>query len=187
MIPVNEIRNGMTVIFDGNLYLVQWFQHVKPGKGGAFVKTRLKNVKTSAVLEKTFRSNENIEQAFLEEKEMEYSYRDGETLWFMDTTTYEQVPLSFEIIGEGVKYLKENISVKVVYYEGKIIGVSLPTFAELKVIETEPGFKGDTVTGGYKPAKLETGAVVQVPLFIKVGDILKIDTRTDEYIQRVNQ
>lgn len=185
MISVNEIKNGMTIIVEGTLYIVQWFQHVKPGKGGAFVKTRLKNLKTGAVLDKTFRSNEEVEQAFLEQKEMEYLYHDGENYWFMDTSAFEQIPLSEDLIGEGIKFLKENTKVKVVYYEGKIVGVELPTFMELKVVQTEPGFKGDTVTGGYKPATLETGAVVQVPLFIKVGDVLKIDTRTGEYIQRV--
>lgn len=185
MISANEIKNGMTIIFEGNLYIVQWFQHVKPGKGGAFVKTKLKNLKTGAVLDRTFRSGETVEQAFLEEKEMEYLYQDAENFCFMDTSTYEQAPLAGEIIGDGVKFLKENVRVKVVYYEGKIVGVELPTFAELKVVETEPGFKGDTVSGGYKPATLETGAVVQVPLFIKAGDVLKIDTRTAEYIQRV--
>lgn len=185
MISVNEVKNGMTVIIEGNLYIVQWFQHVKPGKGGAFVKTKLKNLKTGAVLDRTFRSGETIEQAFLEEKEMEYLYQDAENFWFMDTSTYEQTPLAGEIMGDGAKFLKENARVKVVYYEGKIVGIDLPTFVELKVAETEPGFKGDTVTGGYKPATLESGAVVQVPLFIKVGDVLKIDTRTGEYIQRV--
>lgn len=185
MISVNEIKNGMTVIIEGNLYIVSWFQHVKPGKGGAFVKTKLKNLKTGAVLDRTFRSGETIEQAFLEEKEMEYIYRDAENFWFMDTATYEQIPLAGEIIGDGAKFLKENTKVNVVYYEGKIVGVEMPTFVDLKVVETEPGFKGDTVTGGYKPATLESRAVVQVPLFIKVGDVLKVDTRTGEYIQRV--
>lgn len=185
MISVNEIKNGMTIIFEGNLYIVQWFQHVKPGKGGAFVKTKLKNLKTGAVLDRTFRSGETVEQAFLEQKDMEYLYQDGENFWFMDTSTYEQSPLAGEVIGGRAKFIKENTRVKIIYYEGKIVGVELPTFVELKVVETEPGFKGDTVTGGYKPATLETGAVVQAPLFIKVGDVLKIDTRTSEYIQRV--
>lgn len=185
MISVNEIKNGMTVIVEGNLYIVSWFQHVKPGKGGAFVKTKLKNLKTGAVLDRTFRSGETIEQAFLEEKEMEYIYRDAENFWFMDTSTYEQIPLSGEIIGDGAKFLKENTKVNVVYYGGKIVGVEMPTFVDLKVVETEPGFKGDTVSGGYKPATLESRAIVQVPLFIKVGDVLKVDTRTGEYIQRV--
>lgn len=184
MIPVNEIKNGMTLSIEGNLFIVTWFQHVKPGKGGAFVKTRLKNLKTGAVLEKTFRSVESVEQVMLEEKVMEYLYNDGENYWFMDTSNYEQVPLTKEVIGDGMIYLKENTKVQIVYYEGKIVGVELPTFVELKVLETEPGFKGDTVSGSYKPATLETGEVVQVPLFIKVGNVLKIDTRTGEYIQR---
>jgi len=185
MISVNEIKNGMTLSIDGNLFIVTWFQHVKPGKGGGFMKTKLKNLKTGAVLERTFRSVENVEQVMLEEKEMEYLYKDAEHLWFMDTTSYEQVPLSPEVIGDGVGYLKENTRVQVVFYEGKIVGVELPTFVELKVAQTEPGFKGDTVSGSYKPATMETGVVVQVPLFIKEGDLLKIDTRSGEYIQRV--
>lgn len=184
MISVNDIKNGMTISIDGGLFIVTWFQHVKPGKGGAFVKTKLKNLKTGAVLEKTFRSVETVEQIYLEEKEMEYLYRDGEQLWFMDISNYEQVPLHESVIGEGVSYLKENAKVQVVFYEGKVVGVELPTFVELKVTQTEPGFKGDTVSGSYKPATLETGVVVHVPLFIKEGDVLKIDTRTGEYIQR---
>lgn len=187
MISVNEIKNGMTLSIDGTLFIVSWFQHVKPGKGGAFVKTRLKNLKTGAVLEKTFRSMETVEQVILEEKVMEYLYGEGDNYWFMDTSNYEQVPLTKDVIGDGVIYLKENAKVKAVYYEGKIVGLEMPTFVELKVVETEPGFKGDTVSGSYKPATLETGAVVQVPLFIKVGDVLKIDTRIGEYIQRSNQ
>ncbi len=175
----------MTLSIDGTLFIVQWFQHVKPGKGGAFVKTKLKNLKTGAVLEKTFRSVETVEQVVLEEKIMEFSYSDGENYWFMDTSNYEQVPLTKEVIGDGVIYLKENTRVQAVYYEGNIVGVELPTFVELKVVETEPGFKGDTVSSSYKPATLQTGAVVQAPLFIKVGDVLKIDTRSGEYIQRV--
>lgn len=185
MMPATQIKNGMTVVIDNVLFLVTWFQHVKPGKGGAFVKTKLKNVMTGAVLEKTFRAEEELEQAFLEQKKMEYIYRDGENFWFMDTTNFEQHPFSKEVIGEGVKFLKENMQAEVTYYEGKIMGVELPLFVTLEVKETEPGFKGDTVTGGYKPAVLETGTTVQVPLFIKVGDHIKIDTRTEEYIQRV--
>jgi elongation factor P len=184
MISVNEIKNGMTLSIDGNLFIVTWFQHVKPGKGGGFMKTKLKNLKTGAVLERTFRSVETVEQVVLDEKEMEYLYKDDEHLWFMDTTSYEQVPIASDVIGEGVGYLKENMRVQVVFYEGKIVGIELPTFVELKVVQTEPGFKGDTVTGSYKPATMETGIVVHVPLFIKEGDLLKIDTRSGEYIQR---
>lgn len=184
MISVNDIKNGTTITIDGNLFIVTWFQHVKPGKGGGFMKTKLKNLKTGAVLEKTFRSVETVEQIVLDEKEMEYLYQDGEHFWFMDTTNYEQVPLSKEVIGDAFRYLKENTKVQVVFYEGKVVGVEIATFVELKVTQTEPGFRGDTVSGSYKPATLETGLVVQVPLFIKEGDILKIDTRTGDYMQR---
>lgn len=185
MISVNDLKNGTTINIDGNLFIVTWFQHVKPGKGGGFMKTKLKNLKTGAVLEKTFRSVEMVEQIFLEEKEMQYSYKDGDQVWFMDVSNYDQVPLSEDVIGEGVKFLKENMKVQVVFYEGKVVGVEIPTFVELKVTQTEPGFKGDTVSTSFKPATMETGVVVQVPLFIKEGDMLKIDTRTGDYIQRV--
>jgi len=184
MIPVNNIKNGMTLSIDSSLYLVQWFQYVKPGKGGGFVKTKLKNLKTGAVLEKTFRSNESVEQIMLDEKVMEYLYHDGNNFWFMDTASYEQIPLPSEIIGDSMQYLKENMQVQAVFYENKIVGVEMPNFVELKVVETEPGVKGDTVSGSYKPCTMETGLIVQTPLFIKVGDVLKIDTRTGEYIQR---
>ncbi len=185
MVSTNELKNGMTVIIDSNLFTVTWFQHVKPGKGGAFVKTRLKNCQTGAVIDRTFRAGEQLERAYLEEKNMEYLYHDGDNLWFMDTENYEQHPLSEKMVGESVGLLKENSKVKVTYYENKVMGVELPTFVELKVVETEPGYKGNTVSGGNKPATLETGAVVQVPMFVKVGDKLKVDTRTGEYVQRV--
>ena len=185
MVSTNELKNGMTVAIDKALFMVLWFQHVKPGKGGAFVKTKLKNIRTGAVINRTFRAGEELEQAYLERKPMEYLYQDGENFWFMDTSTYEQHPFCREVVGEGIKFLKENTRLNVTFYEDKVIGIELPTFVELEVTETEPGFKGNTVTGGYKPATLQTGVIVQVPLFIKVGDRLKIDTRTGEYIQRV--
>ena len=185
MISINSIKNGMTIIIDGNLYSVTWFQHVKPGKGGAFVKTKMKNLKTGAVLDKTFRSEEPVEQAFLEQKTMEYLYRDGDTLWFMDTSTYDQIPVMKKIIGGGIKFLKENARIKVDFHKGRIVAVELPLFIELRITETAPNYKGDTVSGGNKPATTETGAVVQVPMFIKTNDIIKVDTRTGEYIQRV--
>lgn len=185
MIPINEIRNGMTIVLENNLYTVVWFQHVKPGKGGAFVKTRLKNIKTGAVLEKTFRSNEEIEKAHLEQATMEYLYKDGDKYWFMDHATYEQHPFDKDIIGDEIRFLKENMQVEVTYFEGNVVGAEIPMFVELKVTTTEPGFKGNTVSATNKPATVETGAIVQVPLFIKEGDVIKIDTRTGEYIQRV--
>jgi len=185
MVSTNKLKNGITVIIDKKLYMITWFQHVKPGKGGAFVKTKLKNIKTGAVINRTFRANEELKQAYLEQKTMEYLYRDKDNFWFMDTSNYEQYPLSQEMVGEGIRFLKENAQAKVTFYENEIIEVELPIFVELEVKQTEPGFKGDTVSGAYKPATLETGAVIQVPLFIKIGDRLKIDTRAGKYIQRV--
>lgn len=185
MVSTNELKNGMTIVIDKTLYIVTWFQHVKPGKGGAFVKTKLKNLKMGGVIDKTFRAGEELEKAYLEQKPMEYLYQDGESYWFMNTSNYEQHPFARKVVGEGIKFLKENTKVKVTYYKDKVVGIELPNFVELEVVETEPGFKGDTVTGGYKPATLETGAVLQVPLFVKVGDVLKVDTRAGEYIQRV--
>lgn len=185
MVSTNELKNGMTVIVNGDLYNIIWFQHVKPGKGGAFVKTKLKNLKTGGIVDKTFRAGEELKRAYLEEKSMEYLYHDGDNLWFMDLETYEQHPLSEKVVGEGIGFLKENIKAKVTFYEKEVVDIQLPNFMELVVTETEPGFKGNTVSGGNKPATLETGAVVQVPLFVKVGDKLKIDTRTGGYIQRV--
>lgn len=185
MVSTKEFRNGMTVIIDKALYIIQWFQHVKPGKGGAFVKTKLKNLKTGGIIDKTFRAGENLEQAYLEQKSMEYLYHDGDNYWFMDKESYEQHPFNKNILGDGVKFLKDNTNVKITFYKNQVVGIELPTFVTLKVGKTEPGFKGDTVTGGYKPATMETGAVIKVPLFVNIGDVLKIDTRTAEYIQRV--
>lgn len=185
MVSTNNLKNGMTLVIDKTLFSVQWFQHVKPGKGGAFVKTKLKNLKTGGIIDKTFRAGEELEQAYLEQKPMEYLYNDGNNYWFMDKSTYEQYPFNKKILGEGVKFLKDNMVTKITFHENKVVGVELPNFVALIVKKTEPGFKGDTVTGGYKPATMETGTVVKVPLFINVGDVLKIDTRTGEYIQRV--
>lgn len=184
MISINSVKNGMTIIIDRVLFSVVWFQHVKPGKGGAFVKTKLKNIMSGAVIDRTFRAAESVEQAFLDQKKMEYLYKDGNTYWFMDTTTYEQTPLSKDILGDNINYLKENMRVDVDFYEGRVVGIELPIFVELKVEETVPGVKGNTVSGGSKRATMETGAVIQVPLFIKNEEILKIDTRTGEYMGR---
>ncbi|MDK2836326.1 MAG: elongation factor [Thermosediminibacterales bacterium] len=185
MISTNDFKTGLTIELDGEVYMVVDFQHVKPGKGAAFVRSKLKNVKTGAVFEKTFRAGEKVPRAHVERKEMQYLYNSGDLYYFMDMETYEQIPLSNELIADSIKFLKENMQVTVMFYDGNAIGIELPNFVELEVIETEPGFKGDTATGGTKPATLETGAVVQVPLFINIGDILKIDTRTGEYISRV--
>lgn len=185
MISTNDLRTGVTIEIDGEVFTVVDFQHVKPGKGAAFVRTKIKNIKTGQVFEKTFRAGEKLKRAMIERKNMQYLYSSGDTYYFMDTGTFEQIPIAEEIIGESIKYLKDNMEVMVLFYEGMTIGIELPTFVELEVTETEPGFKGDTASGGDKPATLETGAVVQVPLFINKGDVIKVDTRTGEYLSRV--
>ncbi|HHX22498.1 MAG: elongation factor P [Tepidanaerobacteraceae bacterium] len=185
MISTNDLKTGVTVEIDGEVYTVVDFQHVKPGKGAAFVRTKIKNIKTGQVLDKTFRAGEKLNRAIIDRKTMQYLYSDGEIFYFMDTQTYEQIPINKNLIEESIKYLKENMEVMVMFYEGISIGIELPTFVELEVTQTEPGFKGDTATGGSKPATLETGVVVQVPLFINTGDILRVDTRTGEYLSRV--
>ena len=184
MISVNDLRTGLTIVVEGDIYSVVEFLHVKPGKGAAFVRTKLKNVKTGAVVERTFRAGEKVEQAHIETSEMQYLYQSGNTYVFMNTETYEQLELSAAVLGDAAKYLKENMEILVQFYQGAPIGVILPTAVELKVVRTEPGFKGDTATGGSKPAELETGLVVQGPLFIDEGEIVKVDTRTGEYISR---
>jgi len=185
MISTNDFKTGVTIELDGEVYVVVDFQHVKPGKGAAFVRSKLKNVKTGGVIEKTFRAGEKIPRAHVDRKDMQYLYNSGDFYYFMDMETYEQIPLQEEQLGDSIKFLKENMQVTVMFFDGASIGVELPTFVELEVTETEPGFKGDTATGGSKPAKLETGAVIQVPLFIEIGDVVKVDTRTGEYISRV--
>ncbi len=185
MIDTSDFRNGLHIIQDGEIYTIVEFQHVKPGKGGAFVRTKLKNVKTGAVIDKTFRAGERMEQAILERKPMQYLYHLDDDYYLMDMETYDQVSVQKEAFGEAVKYLKDNQEVWVLSHEGRIIGVELPYTVELEVVETEPGVRGDTVSGGSKPATLETGAVIQVPFFINVGDKVKVDTRTDAYLERV--
>ncbi len=185
MISTSEFKTGMTIEFDGDLFVIVEFQHVKPGKGAAFVRTKLKNIKTGGVTERTFRAGEKVDRAIMERKEMQYMYDSGDDLFFMDTETYEQITIDRERLGNDVKYLKENTNISVVFYREQIVGIELPFFVELAVVETEPGIKGDTASGGSKPAKVETGAVVQVPFFINVGDVLRIDTRSGEYMERV--
>jgi elongation factor P len=171
---------------DGQLWTIIYFQHVKPGKGGAFVRTKLKKVLTGAVVEKTFRAGEKVTDVRLERRPVTYSYSDGQLYHFMDQETYEIIPLSDEIIGEDqLKYLKENMKCEGLVHEGTVLSVELPSFVELEVTETDPGLRGDTAQGGTKPAKLETGAVVQVPLFVEIGDVLKVDRREDKYLTRV--
>lgn len=185
MISTNDLRTGVTIEIDGEVFMVVDFQHVKPGKGAAFVRTKIKNIETGQVFDKTFRAGEKLNRAVIERKTMQYLYSSDGTYYFMDTQSFEQIPLMQDLLGEDVQFLKENMEVKVMFYEGQAIGIELPTFVELKVTETEPGFKGDTATGGTKPATLETGAVVQVPLFINKNDIVRVDTRTNEYLSRV--
>jgi len=182
----SNFRTGMVLELDGELWSIVNFQHVKPGKGGAFVRTKLKNVLTGYTQDKTFRAGENVTDVRLEKRPVNYSYTDGQVYYFMDADTYEMHPISPETIGqEQLQYLKENMECQGLAYEGKIISIELPQFVELEVVKTDPGVKGDTATGGTKPAELETGAVVQVPLFIEKGDVLRIDRTEDKYITRV--
>ncbi len=186
MITSNDLKNGMTIEYDGQLFKVLFFQHVKPGKGQAFVKTKLKNLGTGSTIEKTFRAGEKMDQAVLETKKMQYLYKDQHYI-FMDMQTYEQIPLSEESLEGKKEFLKENMEVSVVFYKGKPIEVDLPIFVEAEVVKTQPGLKGDTVGTANKPAKIDTGTDLQVPLFINEGDIIKIDTRTGQYIERVTK
>jgi len=185
MISTNDFHTGLTIELEGEVYIIIEFQHVKPGKGAAFVRSRLKNMRTGAIAEKTFRAGEKVPRAMVERKEMEYLYQSGEEYIFMDTENYEQVSLSAEQLGDNLKYLKENMKIYVLFFKGESIGIELPHSVELKVVETDPSFKGDTAAGGSKPARLETGLVVQVPLFINEGDVLKVDTRSGAYLERV--
>jgi len=184
LISTNDLRNGVTIELDGQVYTVIEFQHVKPGKGSAFVRTKLKNVKTGATLERTFNAGEKLPRARVESKEVQYLYEDGGQYTFMDTESFEQIQLNREQVGEGIKYLKENTTCYVILYNGQAIGVDLPNSVALKVVETDPGLRGDTATGGTKPATLETGAVVRVPLFIEPGETIVVDTRTGQYVGR---
>jgi elongation factor P len=179
-----EFKKGLKIVFDGHPYVIVDFQHVKPGKGGAFVRTKLKHMKLGKVIDNTFRSGEKVELVDFDEKRMQFLYRD-DRYHFMDMETYEQVSLSAEEVGDARDYLKENTEVEVLYIDGAPATVELPNFVELAIASTDPGVRGDTAQGGTKPAKLETGAVVQVPLFLNEGDIVKVDTRTGEYLGRV--
>jgi len=169
---------------DGNVMQVVEFQHVKPGKGAAFVRTKLRNVISGAVIEKTFSPTDKFENAYVERKEMQYSYNDGNLYYFMDTETFDMIPLNSDKLDDNFKFVKEEMMCKVVSYKGNVFSVEPPMFVELEVTDTEPGFKGDTATGASKPATLETGAIIKVPLFINIGDVLRIDTRTGEYLER---
>ena len=185
MISAGDFRNGITIELEGNIYQIIEFQHVKPGKGAAFVRTKLKNIKSGGVVEKTFRPTEKCPQARIERKDYQYLYADGDLYYFMDTETYDQIALSTDAIGDALKFVKENEAVTMLAHNGDIFAVEPPMFVELVITETEPGFKGDTATGATKPAVVETGATVYVPLFVEQDDVIKIDTRTGEYLSRV--
>lgn len=187
MYSTSDFRKGLKIELDGKPYIMVDFLHVKPGKGGAFVRTKLRNLATGAVIEKTFRSGEKVERPDLEEKEMQYLYKDDDGYQFMDMETFDQVFITSDQVGESADYLKEGLELTVLYHDNLPISLELPNFVELVIIETKPGVKGDTASGGSKPAKLETGLVVQVPLFLEEGEILKIDTRTGEYIERISK
>jgi elongation factor P len=185
MISTNQFRNGTAIRVDGKRFTILYFQHVKPGKGGAFVRTRLRNIDTGAVIEKTFRAGEKLENVHTESRPMSFLYRDGDLLHFMDTETYEQSAVLVEVVGRAEGYIVPNGTVSVLSADGEVVSVEPPAHVDLEVVETDPGLKGDTATGGSKPATLETGIVIQVPLFINVGDRVRVDTRTDEYLTRV--
>ena len=184
MVTAGDFRNGVTFDMDGSVMQIIEFQHVKPGKGAAFVRTKLRNVVTGAVIEKTFSPTDKYPTAIVEKKDMQYLYSDGELYYFMDMESYEQTPIDADKLGDAFKFVKEEMMCKVVSYKGTVISVEPPMFVELEVTETEPGFKGDTAQGATKPETLETGAQIKVPLFINIGDVLKIDTRTGEYLER---
>lgn len=185
MVSAGDFRNGITVEMDGNVYQIIEFQHVKPGKGAAFVRTKLKNIINGGVVEKSFRPTEKFPQARIDRKDMQYLYSDGDLFNFMDTETYDQIALNAETVGDTLKFVKENEMVKICSYNGNVFAIEPPLFVELEITDTEPGFKGDTATGATKPAIVETGAKVMVPLFVENGEKIKIDTRTGEYLSRV--
>lgn len=184
MVSAGDFRNGVTFEMEGNVYQIIEFQHVKPGKGAAFVRAKIRNVIAGSVVEKTFNPNDKFPTAYIERKEMEYSYSDGGLYYFMDPESYELVPVNATDLGDNFKFVKENMVCKILSYKGNVFGVEPPTFVELQVTQTDPGFKGDTATNATKPATLETGAEIRVPLFIDEGDMIRIDTRTGEYMER---
>ncbi len=184
MVSTNDFRTGLTIELDGDVYQVVEFQHVKPGKGAAFVRSKLRNLRTGAVVDKTFNAGEKMPKARIEHRETQYLYNDGEEYNFMDMESYDQFSMTKEQLADAIKFLKENMTITIMSYQERSIGVELPNVVELEVVDTAPGIKGDTASGGSKPATLETGYVVQVPFFINVGDVLQVDTRTGHYIKR---
>jgi len=187
MASTADFRNGMVIEIDGDLWAISYFQHVKPGKGGAFVRTKLKNVLSGAVVDRTYRAGEKVNDVRLERRPVNYSYTDGDLYYFMDANTFDMIPIAGDLLGDDqLRYLKENMECEGLVHDGRVISVELPNFVELQVTRTDPGLRGDTAQGASKPATLETGAVIQVPLFIEEGDVLRIDRREDKYLSRVN-
>jgi elongation factor P len=185
MISTTDFRAGLTLVVDSNLMAVVEFQHVKPGKGGAFVRTKLRRLRDGSIIERTFRAGEKFEEAYIEKRTLQFQYRTGDTFHFMDTKTYEELSVSAETMGPSAGFLKENMELEAQYHEGRVLGIQPPMFVEVLVASTEPGVRGDTSKGGMKPAQLETGATIQVPLFVETGDRLRVDTRTGSYVSRV--
>jgi len=185
-VDTSQFRNGLKIELDGEPFVIVYFQHVKPGKGGAFVRTKVKNLKTGRVLDRRFRAGERVDAADIDDRKMQFLYRDGDQLVFMDSDSYEQIPFSNDQVGDAKKFLIENLVVAVLFWRGQPINIELPSFVEAAVAECEPGMKGDTASGATKPATLETGAVVQVPLFVKERERIRVDTRTGEYVERVS-
>lgn len=185
LISTNDLRTGTTIEIEGDVFVVQDFQHVKPGKGAAFVRTRLKNAKTGNVVERTFRAGEKVARAVLEKKQMQYMYSSDDEYYFMDLETFDQTPILAHKLGDKIKWLKEEMVIEILTWQGMILGIDLPNFVELRIVETPPGVKGDTASGGGKPATLETGAVVQVPFFVNPDEVIRVDTRTGTYLDRV--
>ena len=185
-VDTSSFRNGLKIEIDGEPYTITYFQHVKPGKGGAFVRTKVRNLRTGRVLDRRFRAGERVELADIEDRKMQYLYQDGEQLVFMDSETFDQLPFNLEQVGDARQFLKESLEVSVLFWNGKPLNIELPNFVEATITQCEPGEKGDTASNVTKPATLETGAVVQVPLFIKEGETIRVDTRSGEYVERVN-
>ncbi len=187
MVTAGDFKKGLTIEIDGAVWVIVDFQHVKPGKGAAFVRSKIKNVVTGSVLEKTYNPTEKFPKAHVEKKDMQYLYSDGELYYFMDNETFEQIPLAQDLVADALPYIKENMNVSIKFFKGQAFVVEPPNFVELEITDTEPGFKGDTATAGNKPAILETGAKIMVPLFISTGDVIRVDTRSGEYMERVNK
>ncbi len=185
MISTNEFKNGEAIVMDGQLWLIVEYQHVKPGKGGAFVRTKLRRMRDDSVIERTFRAGEKFQEAYIEKRSLQYLYRSADTFHLMDTKSFEEVTVPAEILGKGAGFLKENMELEGQFHDGQLIGIAPPMFVDVHIQSTEPGVRGDTSKGGMKPATLETGATIQVPLFVDTGDLIRVDTRTGSYVSRV--